>query len=175
MKQTILALLAVISLGSCQITTCGVNKEQFLDNYERFVASVNDRDLSYRSEDWKALDEKYKKFTKECYPEYRDQMTQDEKERYYGASIKYYAYKYGKSFKKLSENEGEALVNALENELDDAFDGFGDKIDAFAKRLEESIDEDKIQDAADRFSDFMERLADDIDKAVNEQDSKGNK
>ena len=175
MIRIMIALVLIGSLTSCDITTCGVDKNQFLKNYEAFVESVNDKDLSYQSDQWNALDEKYKKFTKECYPEYRDQMTQDDKERYYGASIKYYAYKYGKSFKKMSENDGEALVNALENELERAFDGFGDKIDAFTKRLEESIDEDKIQDAADRLSDFMERLADDIDKAVNEQDSKGNK
>ncbi len=156
--RTFILIFALALLGtSCQFDTCGIDKEHFLGNFKQFIKTIEKEDLEYSSSEWEKHDEKFKKFVKECYPEYKDKLTSEEKSEYYSYSTKYYVLKYGRGFEKFMDEHGEELAEQVSQGIEDFIEISADNVEEFINQLEESINEEKIEE-------FFEQLEEAIDE-----------
>ncbi len=183
-----ITLVFACSLVNCSLlqSPCGNDKDEFLYNFHKFVKEVKNEDLTYDDQSWEDFDLTFKKFTKECYPTYKEELTRADREEYFENTMGYYVTKYGEGLAKQFEDEGEVVIEQIRESIEDWFDNegkdlerkieewvetdgkeLGRKLEETFKKLEESIDEEKIEDALKRFGEFLEGIEINIESKEN--------
>ncbi|MDX1477651.1 MAG: DUF6565 domain-containing protein [Saprospiraceae bacterium] len=170
MKTLIVALTLVVVAG-CQINPCGMSKDRFLENYERFVNEVAEQDLSSDARAWKRYDDRFEQFTDQCYPKFEDKLSRSDKRKFASHSVRYAYHRYGRSFfhdlehdEKLKEEMRELGEN-LGKYAEQLGEEFSDAINEFVQE----IDREALQDAVDKARDFFENLEINIDYKKDKQ------
>ena len=179
---TFLFVLLVFCNCSLLESPCGKNKDEFLYNFHKFVKDVKSSDLAYDDQNWEDYDIRFKKFTKECYPEYEEELTRVDKEEYFENTMSYYVTKYGEGLAKQFEEDGEVVFDQIREEIEDWWDTEGrelelkleewadtegkelaKKLEESFKRFEESINEEKLEEALQKLSEFLDGIEISID------------
>ncbi|WP_372647357.1 DUF6565 domain-containing protein [Draconibacterium sp.] len=148
-----LILCCMVWLVAC---TTPSSKEDYLDQFERFVERVDNNHNKYGKKDWEWADEKFEKYNSEWYLEYRDDFTVEDQIKIKGLIIKYHALK-----------NKESIGDMLRDLFKDDVNKIGDKIE---KYIDEDFDEDldKIIDGATEIGDSAVKVLEDVVKQLDE-------
>ncbi|NNE54837.1 MAG: hypothetical protein HKN32_02370 [Flavobacteriales bacterium] len=188
--KTILTTLCVCLLLSCQIDPCGSSPEAFVDKYEQFIDDLDEKELAFDDKSWEDHDRKFKKYVKECYPNYEDDLSRKEERRFAQSTAKYYLIKYGKGlqyqynhdpeeFSRIVGDNVESIVDAYGDEFEEMFESFmeenGDNLEQLAEdigdaveRFVENIDEEQIQKSVD----WLEEIVNNIEVEISHDKKK---
>ncbi|MDX1407139.1 MAG: DUF6565 domain-containing protein [Saprospiraceae bacterium] len=165
MIKSLLLSLSVVAFAACQSNPCGLSKNKFLDNYEKFVDDVADLELSSDAKAWKKYDDRFEQFTDECYPRFEDKLSNREKRAFAGHTVEYMVNRYGVSFFRGLEND-EELEEDL-REIGESIGRYAEKMgDEFSKAINDlvnEIDREALEEAVDKARDFFENLDINID------------
>jgi hypothetical protein len=162
-----MSFLAIVLFTACSINPCGPGKKQFLKNFDAFITDIEDQSLAYESEKWEDYDLKFKKFVKECYPEYEEDLTRKEDDQFVANTMKYYYLKYGKGLYEQYKNNGDELADLIGQNLEEFLEINRDATEKLIKNIEENIDAEKIEDFLNEVSDFLNDL--DIKLEINKE------
>ena len=199
-------VLTSFLMTNCSLQSpCGNDKDQFLYNFHKFIKDIKDQELAYNDENWEDHDLAFKKYTKECYPQFKEELTRADKEEYFENTMNYYVSKYGEGLAKQYAEDGGIMIEQIAEGIEDWMetegqdikskvedwlenDGkeielrieewmetegkqIGRKMEEVFKELEQSIDEEKVEQAIRKFGDFLK----DFELNINvEEDKKGN-
>lgn len=83
-------LFVIVSISSCS----PFSKESYLKSYEAFIEKVSEKGDNYTDEDWKDIDEDYKKFNEEWYNKFKDELSLTEKLTISKYSVQYTFYRH---------------------------------------------------------------------------------
>ncbi len=142
-------------LFSCLLPS---NKTQYIRKYERFVDQVKQDHAKYQKKDWRWADKRYKKFSKDWYNLYEDELTAGEKLKVVALSVRYQSYKGQKELGKVKK--------LLKKDVED-----------MKKQVQEYMEEDaqedlqKLRDGAKELGDsavkVLEDIIDSVEKKLN--------
>ncbi|MEM7101638.1 MAG: hypothetical protein AAF502_00825 [Bacteroidota bacterium] len=178
LKTLSLFTLTTILFAACTQSPCGVNKNYFLQNFETFVNDIQEQDLPYNDESWVDHDKKFNHFKDECFEQFKDKMTESEKEEFFGDAAKYVWLRYGSGFvNQILDKDGEVLDNFLDD-ISDAWDGTENDIttaiDDLRKEVE-NIDKEKLEDLMkeiggdiEEWGNKIEEIFKDVEIEINE-------
>ena len=149
MKRTMfyLFVFSLLATTSCDIGTCGLNKDGFIKNSTAFFQEIKDKERSELDKDWSSYDSKLESFVVECYDRYEDELNTEEKAEFWGGVVTYYLKRYRFNVVEALADENNAvsvrILAELENEeweeqdLEKVFN------DLFKEDFEELIDDIK--------------------------------
>lgn len=84
-------------MASCtQNPGCGNNKDAFLRGYYQLINEAKAAGLPVSDSGWEKYDEPFRAYVEECYDSYESELSAKERRRFWAASMKYYAQRYGK-------------------------------------------------------------------------------
>lgn len=158
---------------SCTEDLCG-DKDKFIENFESLVSETRKESDDYKTADWKKVEEKFQKLTKDCYQAHKEDMTSKEKRRFWKDAVKLMIVK-GTEDINLSMDEDEVEIDFgsseedleyITNELEEVFEGTGEEIteimDDFLKN-----DAPKLIDKA---VEGLGKFADELKEALEERE-----
>jgi len=93
-----LLLLTVLLSGCAEIAPCGFDKEQYLDNFKRFIDKAEEMDTKAGESAWSSMDERFEKLSEECMEQWEDEMSIGEKAKVAGWILRYNYIRMGKPF-----------------------------------------------------------------------------
>ncbi len=153
--RIILISTLVFVVFSCLLPS---NKTQYIRKYERFVDQVKKDHSEYSKKEWRWADKRYKKFSKDWYKLYEDELTTGEKLKVAALSVRYQSYKGKKELGKVKK--------LLKKDVDD-----------MKKKAEEYIENDaredleKLREGAKEIGDsavkVLEDIIDSVEKKLN--------
>lgn len=74
----ILSIFCMFFLLSCGSESMIMNKVTYIKSYEKFITEVKEDGRDFTKEDWQTKDETYKKYSRELYDKYEDDLTEAE-------------------------------------------------------------------------------------------------
>jgi len=165
MKRTNIFKLSILSLFSFCIVACSTglcaNKKQFLDNFDTFMQTIrNDEDIDEKQS--LTYQDEYKELIENCYKQYREEMTLQERQNFWKESVILYFKTGGKSLDlKLGSNNDEEFNAYVQEELETVIEESGDD---FSRILREVVSQNLLPALNDIFK-GIENLGKDLQKA----------
>ncbi|MEO1434469.1 MAG: DUF6565 domain-containing protein [Bacteroidota bacterium] len=169
-------ITSLLILSSCSINPCGNNKRAFLNNFSTFVEDVKAADRKYSDVQWEDMDRRFRKFTDECFPEYKEQLSDKESEAFYSDAMAYAWARYGRGFiNEIGGDPGKFLNNLFEGQdINIDLDIDGDDIDNAVDQIKNALDgidgeklENLLEEAGDDIENWgkkLEEIFEDIDE-----------
>jgi hypothetical protein len=114
--RTILSLAMILLLVTLACAPTG--KVQYLDQYESFVDDVKVEYASYDDRDWERKNEAMRFFLEEEYPEYKHEMTDEEKAQVWSEAFSYYMIQYGEEGLDHFQEHKEIYMEMVEESAD---------------------------------------------------------
>ena len=115
-----LFVFSLLATTSCDIGTCGFNKDGFIKNSTAFFQEIKDIERSELDKDWSSYDSKLESFVVECYDRYEDELNTEEKAEFWGGIVTYYLKRYRFNVLEALADENNAvsvrILAELENE-----------------------------------------------------------
>ena len=107
-QYLIIGVLILLYSCSCLLMT----KEAYLNDYKDFITEVSNENSTYTENDWKDADEKFHKYSVECYNRFKDEILWKEQIVLYKYKAQYNLYKYKEDIKNmlLKNNELKSAV-----------------------------------------------------------------
>lgn len=139
------------TFNSCMVP---VNKEAYLENFERFIRDVEKNGEKFTRSDWKWANKKFSRYTGEFYDKFRDDLTMEEKIEVTLLKGRYLAAK-GTS----------EVGRAIRENLEEGIDNLGKDV---KKYLDENLDEDleEISKGAREIGDSAVKVMEDVLKEL---------
>lgn len=122
MKRTIFSLIVFFLLAttSCNIGTCGFNKDGFVKNSTTFFQEIKDKERAELDKNWESYDSKLESYVVECYDIYKSELNTEEKAEFWGGVVTYYLKRYRFNVVDALADENNAtsvrILAELENE-----------------------------------------------------------
>lgn len=163
MTKTVLFGMFILLLSACELAQpCG-DKDQFLENFEDFVAKVGEEKRTYSDAQWEQYDRKLERFVEACYQKHKEDLTTEEEIAVVGHSMKYAFHRYGLGvLRDLADDDTRnRVVTSIREELLDDMDNMEEELDVLIKEITNSRDWDAF------FKD-LEREAEDFSKKIEE-------
>jgi P2-related tail formation protein len=129
-----------------------------MNHLDGLISEVKDNGEKYSDEDWKEMDKKVEKVMDECYEQYKDELTKEEKRK-----ILSYATTYVIKRQKKNVEDFKDLVENLE--LDRRAKEFFQEADEELKDLFNEVLKDDLEEVIDSALDEFEKLAKDLKEA----------
>lgn len=126
-------LISVILMSlmiSCSTGPCS-SKTYFLDSMEGFVEHVVEVENEITDEEWKIKDREFAVYTDECYPKYKGELSEEERDRYRLYTVKYKSLKASDGVSDFLKKGAKILSGVLGTELGDVDGELSDFIDQF--------------------------------------------
>lgn len=153
--------IGVLLLGAgCSTLRCGVDKAQFLNSYDEFIADVHAMDMRITDAKWRLYDDRLETFVTECYPSFEEDMSFRERQTFLSSAIKYYYKRYGshmiqelqdennptsevikESMAEIWENPNEIFREITGEDWDQLVDDFLNDLEKWKTRLQEILEE----------------------------------
>jgi len=171
MKRILIFLfLAAVLTNGCTFDEC-TSKSLYLVSFEQFIDKVKENYKNYDDQEWKKMDERFKKLSGECYNKFKDKLTKEDKAKLIKYEAKYTYYRVfsdmpfdlkEKDLDKIVEKLGEMTVK-----LED-IDGLLEKI-AEDPDFRKSIEDferafDRIGEGLERLGKVFEKFGKDLEK-----------
>ena len=147
-KQLFYALMALL-VSSCSIDTLCINKDAFINSFDKFSDDVRLNRAKLNEDDWKYIDKEYKRFVEECYSKFKDEMSLSQKLDFWKNAI---AYRY---YRDTESAEGVNKLEDLEIDLSIEFE-----------ELTEETKEEIEKFVRDELGDDLERALEDLEEGV---------
>lgn len=165
MKNYIFLIIGIVIFSSsCTFDEC-TSRSLYLTSFDNFINEVEKKHNDYSEDDWKEIDVKFEKLTKECYKKFEKDFSKDDKKRIVKNGFKYTVYRV--------KSELPLDFNFDEKDWDGFFDnvdGFIDKEKDFVKVFEKIVKDKDFQKAGESFKKGMESLGKGLDKFGKELD-----
>lgn len=165
------SVLLVIFLFSCNLDECS-SKGSFISSYDDFIKDVSKNYQDFTKEDWSKANEKYKKFTGDCYEKFEKDFTTEEEKEVFRNSLKYNFYRISSELPVDLKNE---KTKKFTKEVEQLFDEEND----LNKALEKIKENDDFKKAGDdlrkslrHFEKGMQDLGEELNKIFNEKEEK---
>ena len=135
-----LFLFCLLTVG-CNLDPCGLNKQHFLKKMERLASKIEDKD-DLSENQLKAIDDEVEVLVNDCYKQFEDDLTKNERKAFWADVSGYYLDRFGAdAIDRLEEGLDRLGVKLSEN--------FGDWLDASANKLDEWLEEFKEKEGGD--------------------------
>jgi len=175
LKRTPLLLILVSAL----LVACGpMSKQQFVNDYDRFMQDVKEDYQDYEEDDWEEKNEELNTFLEENYPAFEDELTGEEKGKIWAKVVTYHVYQLStraESHWEANEEEYIALIeqnaefleesgNILIEDVLPELQELAPQIEQLGKGFMEKLKKkgtlDKLQRSAERWAKELEKLED---------------
>ncbi len=110
-----LMAFTLVTLVSCSTGPCS-SKGYFLNDFEAFVDRIGEMEDDLSDADWKSMDEEYEVYTRQCYPKFKSELTDEEARLYNKLTLKYKGYKTGGDVMNLIKDGLKGLSGFLNGE-----------------------------------------------------------
>jgi|GEM_PF-2210270 len=159
MKNTVIGLLFLsvlwLTYSSCSTaTTCSVSKSGFLTNFDTMIKKVSEKELKSNDDQWASYDQKFEKFVEECYPSYEENMTEEEKQKFWLKSVEYYWHRYGLGFIKRLGDENDPLSQEIVRNAEETWGGVDEIVSHMLDEFGMSIKDFDTEQFEDLFNDI---------------------
>jgi membrane-associated HD superfamily phosphohydrolase len=146
-----LKLLIIISIFTFSACT-PMTKEQYIEDYDDFIAEVSANHSDYTQKDWHEIDKKFEKFDNEWHSKFKEDFTVKDRIKLNGYKLRYNSMKLKKQFFKASEMSYDIIKKEIEY------------------YIENDLNEDleQMQQEASKLSDTLVDMMDDIIKELQE-------
>ncbi len=149
-KILLLATSVLILFTGCSFDECS-SKKMFLKSFDKFVENVKDDYSDFTKEDWEIKDEKFKKFSEECYKKFESKLTGEEREQFFKNTLEYTLYRV----------KFEIPINLSDlniNEISKSLNLIGDKAQDFSEFLEKLEKDEDFKKSLKNFQKGLESL-----------------
>ncbi|NND33848.1 MAG: hypothetical protein HKN76_14760 [Saprospiraceae bacterium] len=157
--QNLTYLLFLVCLSfygsSCQMVTCGPDKEAFLTKYSKFIDKVDRADLDASDSNWEKYDQSFKHYIEDCYDLYEDEMSTRERRQFWMKTLKYYSTRYGESM--LNEFSKDAISNDVKENIEEVLDATGRDLEDFVNKNMGEI-ENLVRDIGKDIEDWASKM-----------------
>ncbi|MCB0844985.1 MAG: hypothetical protein KDE26_17155 [Bacteroidetes bacterium] len=180
--------LAIFSLTIVVfLTSCSTSKRQYLNNYEELMDEVAQNHQSFDHDEWNNANEEFKILVEEYYPEYEEEMTDEEKVRFWTQAFTFQVLQHKERvFEEFEENE-EVYVQLMEEnarfideisdqviedvlpELERVLPELNEIGKEFVQRLEEKGTLDKMKRSLEDFGERMEEISKQLEEDSSER------
>lgn len=156
MQAKFFIALATITLflSSCQFDECS-SKKMYVASYDRFMKKVEKRQNDFTQKEWKELDEKFERFSGECFEKHREDLTTKERKRIMKYNFEYVLIRVKSEWPFELSQKDEDKVNEFLTEIEEG--EWNDKARELKKKWNE-MDKEKFRDAAREFGEGFEKL-----------------
>ncbi|RLD20423.1 MAG: hypothetical protein DRI69_06320 [Bacteroidetes bacterium] len=161
--KILITMMCALMLASCATDQCGPTKEQFLENYEKFVDKVESKDLTSDSDAWQSMDQKLDKYLSECYTEFENNLTNSERIDFASNTVRYYYTKYGKEISVQLGSDPEAFARQMSKNLEAFLNGNEDEIEALIDDFAHRLDRKDLDELIEKGSEFLQLLTEDLE------------
>ena len=79
---------------SCTSIQCGTSKDQFFEQFDRFIAEVEEQDLTVADSRWNIYDKNFETYLLDCYVKFREDLSFNERQQVIYQAVQYYFYRY---------------------------------------------------------------------------------
>lgn len=148
MKKNSWFVAIILFVSSCLVPT---SKESYLENFEKFIETVEKEHENYNEKDWKWTDKQFENFSEEWYDEFSNEMTLKEKLKVKMLILKYQAIRGEEELdagirkflredtKELKEEIEEYIENDAEEDLQKIREGMEEIGDSAVKVFEDIV------------------------------------
>lgn len=158
-----LFLLTVIMAFSCQQPPCGHDKSDFLEKMEDLADDVRDTD-DLSKNDLDRLDKAVKKLVEECFEQYDDELTSDERRIFWKDVSKYYFRRHGLAAFNRLERDLDNLATDLTKNISEWMDGSMTEFDEWMKEFKSEDLEELKEELKDDLESWQEKLEEIIEE-----------
>lgn len=113
----IAGLVTIILLQSCTGIQCGMTKDHFIAQYERFIQEVEEQNLTVTDSKWKIYDQNFENYLLECYPRYKEELSFSQRQSIIYDAVRYYFLRYKSDMVRELENEDNPVSVIIRNEI----------------------------------------------------------
>ncbi len=164
-------VLIIIFAYSCNFDECS-SKSSFISSYDDFIKEVSKNYQDYSKEDWTKSNERYKRFTGECYEKFEKDLTPEEEKEIFRNSLKYNFYRISS---ELPVDLKSDKTKKFTKEVEQLFDKENDLNKAMEK-IKENDDfkkaGDDLRKSLKHFEKGMQDLGKELNKIFNEKEEK---
>jgi len=164
-------VLIIIFAYSCNFDECS-SKSSFISSYDDFIKEVSKNYQDYSKEDWTKSNERYKRFTRECYEKFEKDLTPEEEKEIFRNSLKYNFYRISS---ELPVDLKSDKTKKFTKEVEQLFDKENDLNKAMEK-IKENDDfkkaGDDLRKSLKHFEKGMQDLGKELNKIFNEKEEK---
>ncbi len=150
-------LLWVMGQSSCQIATCGVSKEAFLQRHQSLLEEAKKQKFGVDDPAWNKYDERFVALTEGCYDHFESKLNAQEKRRFWTSSLTYYVQRYGAAAFRQSSHSDIAMSDQMRRGLKRAVEETGMQWQDLANRSLGEI-EGLLQGLEGELEKFLDRM-----------------
>ncbi len=154
-KILFLATSVLILFTGCSFDECS-SKKMFLKSFDNFIEDITENHSDFTKEDWKVKDEKFKKFSEECYKKFESKLTDEERQQYFNNALQYTIYRL----------KFEIPIDLSQLDIDNisqSLNILGDKAQDFSKFLEKLENDEDFKKSLKNFEKALENLGKGMD------------
>ena len=154
-------------MASCTFDVCS-SKRMYVNAFDQFMKKVEKKQNDFTDNQWKEMDEKFERFSGECYDKFEADLTKTEKQQIIKHNLKYVVMRVKAELPFQLSKENQDKVDDFLDEVD--FDKLKIKGEELHDVLE-GLDKDKFQKAIKEFEKGFEKLGEafeDIGKELKE-------
>ena len=141
----IIGFLLITTTFSCMLNPCP-SAEKMQESMTKLVVEANQTAEKQERANWQMLDSRFDHLISECYDQYKDELTLEDKKSFWLNGIRYYKYRYGTRWYEKLDDPNDPLAQRLEQEIGDTLESSAENVLQFVKEvygdeLKEGIDE----------------------------------
>lgn len=173
-----LLILPAILLFACSPMT----KTQYIHQYDDFMTTVKEEHKDFDESDWEKSDEEFRMLVEEYYPEFEEEMTEEEKVHFWTQAFTYQIYHHKDEVLDHLEKNKEVYTQMMEENAEfiaDISDEFAEEIlpelekslpelrrlsRDFVDRLEEKGTLDRMKNSLEKLEKRMQELGEKIEE-----------
>lgn len=147
-------MVTVFVFSSCSFDVCS-SKRMYVGSYDQFIKQIEKKQDNMTETEWKEMDEKFERFSGECFEKFEEDLTSKERKRIMKHNFKYLVIRVKSELPfDLSEENEKKVSDFLDDvELDD-IKLKGEEL----KKMWEELDKEGFKEAAEEFGKGFEKL-----------------
>lgn len=150
----IVILTSVLFWTGCTFDVCS-SKRMYVKSYEQFMDKVEKKQDDFTMKDWEEMDQKFERFSDECFNKYEEDLTSSERKQIMRYNFKYMVIRVKSELPFEFSEENEDKVNQFIEDLEiDNIKIQGEELEKFWK----SLDKSQFKEAAEEFGKGFEKL-----------------
>ena len=153
----LIVITLLFTFSACSTGPCS-SKGYFLNEFEAFVDRIGEMEEDLSDQDWESKDKEFEVYTRQCYPKFKADFTDEEAKLYSKLTLKYKGYKTGGDVMNIIKGGIKGLSNLLNGESENLESNISDFIDQFKKDGDFNRIIEQVKGELDEGGDLRETL-----------------